>query len=109
MVAVSSPVTGIDQRLRDLDIRSPIDPEAASQWRAAPRLDSLAGKTGGFLGNKKANAEVLLDEVKKLLDQRFELRDGIAVDKFIYSRPASEEIIESLAAKCDFVITAIAD
>ena len=113
MVAVSSPglSTGssIDQRLRELDIRSPIDPDAASQWRAAPRLDSLAGKSGGFLGNKKANAEVLLKEVKELMDQQFELQEGVVVDKFIYSRPASEEIIESLAANCDFVVTAIAD
>ena len=109
MVAVSSPGSSLDQRLRELDIRSPIDPEAASQWHAAPRLDSLAGKSGGFLGNKKANAEVLLKEIKELMDQRFELQEGVVVDKFIYSRPASDEIIESLAANCDFVITAVAD
>ncbi len=99
MVAVSSPDLSIGQRLRDLDIRSPIDPDAASQWHAAPRLESLAGKSGGFLGNKKANAEVLLKEVKELLDQRFELQEGVVVDKFIYSRPASDEIIESRITK----------
>ena len=113
MVAVSTPglSTGssIDQRLKELDIRSPIDPEAGSQWNAAPRLESLAGKAVGFLGNKKANAEVLLKEIKELMDQRFELQAGVVVDKFIYSRPASDEIIESLAANCDFVITSIAD
>jgi hypothetical protein len=113
MVVVSPPglSTGssIEQRLSDLDVRSPIDPDAASQWRAAPRLESLAGKSGGFLGNKKANAEVLLKEIKELMDKQFELQEGVVVDKFIYSRPASDEIIETLAANCDFVITAIAD
>jgi len=109
MVTIAPPELSTDQRLRDLDIRSAIDPEAASQWRAAPRLASLAGKTGGFLGNKKANAEVLLKEVKEMLDERFELQEGVVVDKFIYSRPASDEIIESLASRCDFVVTAIAD
>ena len=72
-------------------------------------VENLTGKVGGFLGNKKANAEVLLKDVKELLDQRFELKDSVLVDKFIYSRPASEEIIESLASECDFVVTAIAD
>lgn len=109
MVTVSPPDLSTDQRLRDLDIRSAIDPEAASQWRAAPRLASLVGKTGGFLGNKKANAEVLLKEVKEMLDERFQLQEGVVVDKFIYSRPASDEIIESLSSSCDFVVTAIAD
>ena len=113
MVAVSSPGlspgSSIDQRLRQLDIRSPVDPEAASQWHAASRLESLVGKSGGFLGNTKANAEVLLKEIKELLDQRFELQQGLVVDKFIYSRPASDEIIESLVSNCDFVITSIAD
>ena len=70
---------------------------------------SPAGNSGGFLGNKKANAEVLLQEIKELMDKQFELQEGVVVDKFIYSRPASDEIIETLAANCDFVITAIAD
>ena len=109
MVAVSSPGSSIGQRLRDLDIRSPIDPEADSQWYAAHRLESLAGKSGGFLGNTKANAEVLLKELKELMDRQFELQKGVVVDKFIYSRPASDEIIDSLVANCDFVITSIAD
>lgn len=104
-----TPTLRLDEKLRELDIRSPVDPETATRWRAVPRLSSLEGKVGGFLGNKKANAEVLLGEVKELMVQRFALREGIAVDKFIYSRPAAEDIIESLAARCDFVLTAIAD
>ncbi|MCH8037039.1 MAG: hypothetical protein IIC53_07930 [Proteobacteria bacterium] len=52
---------------------------------------------------------MLLKEIKELMDQQFELQEGVVVDKFIYSRPASDEIIESLASNCDFVITAVAD
>ena len=111
MVIAPSPArtSALEEKLRRLDIRSPVDPEAVSRWRAAPRLTSLSGKAGGFLGNKKANAEVLLKDVKELMLQKFELRDCIAVDKFIYSRPAAEDIIENLAGRCDFVVTAIAD
>lgn len=109
MDTLAMPGLNIEQRLQELGIKIPIDPEVLTSWRAVPRLENLTGKVGGFLGNKKANAEVLLKDVKELLDQRFELKDSVLVDKFIYSRPASEEIIESLASECDFVVTAIAD
>ncbi len=106
---VTMPGPDIQERLRQWDILIPIDPEANSRWRPAPRLRSLHGKVGGFLGNRKANANLLLLSVKELLDKRFEVQDGVLLDKFIYSRPAAEDIIDALAARCDFVVTAIAD
>lgn len=107
MVIQSTP--DLIEKLRQLDILSPVDPDAVSRWRPAPRLPSLHGKTGGFLGNRKANAEVLLLNIKELMDRQFELQDCLMVDKFIYSRPAAEGVINSLADRCDFVVTAIAD
>ena len=47
--------------------------------------------------------------MKELLDKVFELRDSIAVDKYVYSRPAADDIIDDLASQCDFVVTCIAD
>ena len=69
----------------------------------------IQGKVGGFLGNHKANASLLLQGVKEQLNKDFELRDGIAVDKYVYSRPAADDIIDDLASQCDFVVTCIAD
>ena len=106
---VSTIGTDLKARLNDLGLLSPVDPEAHSRWRAAPRLESIHGKTGGFLGNRKANASLLLQGVKELLDRDYELREGIAADKYVYSRPASDDIIDDLASRCDFVVTAIAD
>ena len=106
---VSAQGSHLKASLDEMGLLSPIDPEAYSRWRSAPRLESVHGKVGGFLGNRKANASLLLQEVKELLNKDFELRDGIAVDKYVYSRPAADEIIEDLAAKCDFVVTCIAD
>ena len=84
-------------------------PDAAHRWRPALRLDTLHGKVGGFLGNRKANAALLLHNVREQLDRDMELGDSLAVDKYVYSRPAADDIIEELAAGCDFVVTAIAD
>ena len=102
-------VTNVEKRLRLMGLMSPIDPDAANRWRPAPRLDTLHGKVGGFLGNRKANARLLLHNVRELLDRDVELGDSLAVDKYVYSRPAADDIIEMLANRCDFVVTAIAD
>ena len=102
-------VTNVDERLRLMGLMSPVDPETANRWRPAARLDTLHGKVGGFLGNRKANAALLLSDVRELLDRDLELGDSLAVDKYVYSRPAAEDIIDELATSCDFVVTAIAD
>jgi len=106
---VSVPGAELKTRLSDLGLLSPIDPEAYSRWRPALRLETIHGKVGGFLGNRKANASLLLEGVKELLNKDYELRDGIAVDKYVYSRPAADDIIDDLASRCDFVVTCIAD
>ena len=99
----------LQDRLNHLDLLTAVDPEANTRWRAAPRLLGLNGKVGGFLGNRKHNADELLREIRERLEKRYEMADAIMVDKFVYSRPAAWDIIDSLADRCDFVVTAIAD
>ena len=101
--------TNYEDRLRELGLALPIDPEAAYRWRAAPRLDTLHDKVAGFLGNRKANAGLLLQNVGEGLAKDLELGDILAVDKYVYSRPAADDIIGQLSERCDFVVTAIAD
>ena len=102
-------VTNYQDRMRELGLALPIDLDAASRWRAAPRLETLHDKVGGFLGNRKANADLLLRNLGERMAKDLELGDIIAVDKFVYSRPAADEIISDLSDRCDFVVTAIAD
>ena len=106
--ASSNEVT-LQDKLRSLNILSPVDPGASNRWNAAPRLLDLHGKAGGFLGNRKHNAGELLAGLREMLDKRFELRDTLSRDKLVYSRPAEPEVLDALAERCDFVITAIAD
>ena len=56
MVTLTMPRSDVEKRLQALDIKIPIDPEVLTSWRAVPRLESLSGKVGGFLVNKKGNA-----------------------------------------------------
>ena len=102
-------VTNYQDRMQELGLALPIDPDAASRWRAAPRLDTLHDKIGGFLGNRKANADLLLRNIGERMAKNLELGDIMAVDKFVYSRPAADDIIGQLSERCDFVVTAIAD
>ena len=106
---VTMPSAAVQERLGQWDILAPIDPEANVKWHAAPRLGGLQGKVGGFLANRKDNAVPLLAAIKELLEKRFELAGAVALEKFIYSRPAADDIIDALAERCDFVVTAIAD
>ena len=106
---VGHPTPQVQEKLRQLHILAPTDPQASQRWSPAPRLASLHGKAGGFLGNRKDNAGLLLATIKELLDRRYELRDTLVLDKYIYSRPASDEVLNELGSRCDFVVTAIAD
>ena len=107
MASVVTP--SLKDRLSQLGIIAPVDPEARTRWRPASKLVNLHGKTGGFLGNRKANADLLLLGISEMLHKRFELKDSLVLDKYVYSRPAGQEIVEALAERCDFVVTAIAD
>ena len=99
----------LQRRLQELGIVRPVDPEANFRWRAVPRLETVHGKVGGFLGNRKANASLLLQNVMELLDKELKLGGFYAVEKYIYSWPAADDIVDELASRCDFVVTAIAD
>ena len=61
------------------------------------------------MDNRKANAELLLQNLGERLAKDLELGNIVAVDKYVYSRPAADEIISELSERCDFVVTAIAD
>ena len=106
---VGHPTPDVLERLRQLHILAPTDPQSSQRWSPAPRLESLHAKVGGFLGNRKDNAGLLLVTIKEHLDRRYELRDTLVLDKYIYSRPASDDVLTALSSRCDFVVTAIAD
>ncbi len=75
----------------------------------AQRPDDLNGKVVGLLSNHKRNSDKLLDAIYSLLQDTYEFKGVVRLDKGDASRPAPKQIMDELLAKCDLVITATGD
>ena len=75
----------------------------------ATRPDDLNGKMVGLLSNSKRNADTLLHAVYSLLQDTYEFKGMIYLNKGDASRPAPKHIMDELLEKCDLVITATGD
>lgn len=99
----------IFERIRQLGLLDPTDHEVFQRRTLAPRLSDLRGKVGGFLDNRKQNANRLLERIAARLLAECGLERAEHRAKFIYSRVAEPAIIDALAGQCDFVIIGIGD
>jgi hypothetical protein len=74
----------------------------------APRLSSLQGKRVGLLINTKINARPFLEEVGRLLQERYDvtLTERTKVN---FAVPEPEDVIKELAAEADAIITGVGD
>ena len=98
-----------DAVARSYRLTSPVDEEMQRKRQLAPGLPALHGAVAGFLDNRKGNADHLLGCLRDLLRARFDFADVVWCSKFIYSRTAEPEVLEELASRCQFVVTAIGD
>lgn len=92
-----------------VSILDPTSPPLPVDARMAERPDSLNGKVLGLLDNHKLNANKLLDEIERLLSQRYEFADVVRLSKPDVSRPCPPDTMEDLVSQCDVVVTAIGD
>jgi len=74
----------------------------------APRLASLQGKRVGLLINTKMNARPFLEEVGRLLQERYDVTLTVRV-KVNFAVPEPEDVIKELAAESDAIITGVGD
>ncbi len=72
----------------------------------APRPGLAAGTTVGLFNNSKKNAELLLDEVAKLLSAR---HDGLKFVRFSKEASLPAEFTAGFLEECDVVLAALAD
>ena len=97
------------EHIRRLGPLDPTDQEVLQRRTLAPRLTALRDKVGGFLDNRKQNANVLLEHIAARLSAEYGMAEALHRAKFIYSRLAEPAIIDELAQRCDFVVAAIGD
>ncbi len=74
----------------------------------APRLASLQGKRVGLLINTKRNARPFLQEVGRLLQERYDVTLTTRT-KVNFAVPEPEDVIKELAAESDVIITGVGD
>lgn len=75
----------------------------------APRLSSLKGRSVGLLDNSKTNAEKYLKMVADILVNRYGVGEVKLFRKEALSKPAPLNVLDELAAACDFAVTGIGD
>ena len=87
---------------------NPFDERERAMAAAAPRLDSLAGKTVGLLDISKPGGQIFLDHLERLLKERYAVGEIVRRTKPTFTKPAPAALIEELS-RCDAVIEALAD
>ncbi len=87
---------------------NPFDEASGEARQPAPRLDTLAGKTIGFLDISKPGGSVFLDRLEALLKERYGVAAVIRDAKPTFTKPAPAEVIDRLRVT-HAVIEALAD
>lgn len=86
----------------------PTDPATAAAPSLAQRLVSLSDTRIALLDNRKGNANRLLARLGDHLRAAGAAETPLW-EKPIFSRPAPDRLIESIAASCQAVVTAVGD
>jgi len=100
-------MTATDVKMKTVLVYEPVAEESKNQDALAPRPATLDGKVIGLLDNTKDLVDILLGEVKDLLQQDY------PKTVFRYFRKpsvsgASPDLMEEVAT-CDAVVTAVGD
>jgi hypothetical protein len=91
-----------------LDPTGATRPATAAAPRAQRRAD-LRGARIGLLINTKQNAEPFLEEVGRLLVERYGAAGVLARTKVNFAQPAPADLVKEMAAGADVIVTGIGD
>ncbi len=73
----------------------------------APRTGDLAGKVVGLLDNTKEQADLILETVGQALRERYGVALVIIRRKEMFSKPATEELINEMAKEVQVAVAAL--
>ena len=69
----------------------------------------MQGRTEGLIDNHKRNADIYLEELSRLLQERYGVSQVVTYRKISQSLPTAGEVLDQLAGECDAIIHAVAD
>jgi hypothetical protein len=90
-------------------VYEPVAPCLTPQREPRGSLESLRGKTVGFIDNSKPNFHHLVDDLAELLVTEYGVANVVKRRKHSASIPAPEPVVADLVAQCDAVITGSGD
>jgi hypothetical protein len=88
-----------------------LDPTAektAPLGQLAPRLDTLEGKTVGFISNGKEGTKGFFRHLEKILKEQYGVAQVVSRTKSNYSAPADQHIVDEIK-KWDAVVSGLGD
>jgi hypothetical protein len=91
-----------------IQVLDPTSETAPPLGQLAPRLDSLAGKTVGFISNGKEGTQGFFTHLDRILREEFGVAEVIRRVKSNYSAPADADIVDELR-RWQAVVTGIGD
>jgi hypothetical protein len=89
-------------------VLDPTAEKSAPLGERAPRLDTLAGKTVGFISNGKEGTKGFFAHLEKILKDEYGVADVVMRTKSNYSAPADAPIAEEIR-NWDAVISGLGD
>ncbi len=92
----------------DLEVLDPTNETIPPIGQPAPRLNTLAGKTLGFISNGKEGTKGFFAHLEQMLRSEFAVADVITRVKSNFSAPAEPHIVAEIT-RWDAVVTGIGD
>ena len=89
-------------------VLDPTTEKAPPAGKLAPRLDTLAGKTVGFISNGKEGTKGFFAHLEKMLREEHGVAKVVSRTKSNYSAPADAHIIAEIK-QWDAVISGLGD
>ena len=89
-------------------VLDPTPEKAPPVGQLAPRLDTLAGKTIGFISNGKEGTKGFFGHLEKMLVEEYGVAKVVSRTKSNYSAPADAHIVAEIK-QWDAVVSGIGD
>lgn len=90
-------------------VLDPTAPPRELRHEMAPRPADIRGMRLGFLWNSKPNGDVLFGRLEELLRDKYEITGAVYRRKPTSSAPATETVLDELAAAVDVAVVGLGD